>query len=203
MTPRSCLRWKLTGRIFKTVGLRCIIQSKARKSQSMVAEKADILETSAKVVSQKIKLLSGLDPQCQMTSDHNSSELRIHDHNNEPSSLKLVPKVSPLANKTATSRQELHSGGSYPIPAKVDSLPQAHAQTTMTYYKHQDLRIKKAQELKIKSSANSDINDLPQRYLDKDCQGILLASFQDGPKYEHVGQVTRSQGGKNDKDKQG
>ncbi|GJT92047.1 hypothetical protein Tco_1080892 [Tanacetum coccineum] len=38
-----------------------------------------------------------------MTSDHNSSELGIHDHNNEPSSSKLVPKVVPPADKTATS----------------------------------------------------------------------------------------------------
>ncbi|GJU80278.1 hypothetical protein Tco_1282643 [Tanacetum coccineum] len=43
----------------------------------------------------------------QMTSDHNRSELEIHDHSNEPSSSKLVPKVVPLAVKTATSRQEL------------------------------------------------------------------------------------------------
>ncbi|GJT89084.1 hypothetical protein Tco_1070801 [Tanacetum coccineum] len=43
----------------------------------------------------------------QMNSDHNRSELRIHDHSNEPSSSKLVPKVVPLAVKTATSRQEL------------------------------------------------------------------------------------------------
>ncbi|GJS82775.1 hypothetical protein Tco_0749316 [Tanacetum coccineum] len=42
-----------------------------------------------------------------MTSDHNRSELGIHDHSNEPSSSKLVPKVVPLAVKTATSRQEL------------------------------------------------------------------------------------------------
>ncbi|GKA24229.1 hypothetical protein Tco_0710262 [Tanacetum coccineum] len=34
------------------------------------------------------------------------SELRIHDHSNEPSSSKLVPKVVPPADKTATSRQE-------------------------------------------------------------------------------------------------
>ncbi|GJW63286.1 hypothetical protein Tco_0115170 [Tanacetum coccineum] len=38
---------------------------------------------------------SGLVPQCQMTSDHNSSELAIQDHNNEQSSSKLVPKVVP------------------------------------------------------------------------------------------------------------
>ncbi|GKA53356.1 hypothetical protein Tco_0746671 [Tanacetum coccineum] len=43
----------------------------------------------------------------QMTSDHNRSELGIQDHINEPSSSKLVPKVVPLAVKTATSRQEL------------------------------------------------------------------------------------------------
>ncbi|GKF31991.1 hypothetical protein Tco_0101789, partial [Tanacetum coccineum] len=43
----------------------------------------------------------------QITSDHNRSELGIHDHSNEPSSSKLVPKVVPLAVKTATSRQEL------------------------------------------------------------------------------------------------
>ncbi|GKG42594.1 hypothetical protein Tco_0476892, partial [Tanacetum coccineum] len=30
---------------------------------------------------------------------------------------------------------------------KSESLPHAHAQTTKTYYKHQDSRIKKAQEL--------------------------------------------------------
>ncbi|GJR88156.1 hypothetical protein Tco_0212167 [Tanacetum coccineum] len=82
---------------------------------------------------------------------------------------------------------------------KSDSLPHAHAQTTKTYYKHQDSRIKKAQELKTKSSANSDIQDLPSRY--QVYQGRLLASFQDDAKYEHVGQDTRSQGGKDDQDR--
>ncbi|GKA28432.1 hypothetical protein Tco_0714600 [Tanacetum coccineum] len=43
----------------------------------------------------------------QMTSDHNRSELGIQDHSNEQSSSKLVPKVVPLAVKTATSRQKL------------------------------------------------------------------------------------------------
>ncbi|GJY78015.1 hypothetical protein Tco_0483816, partial [Tanacetum coccineum] len=43
----------------------------------------------------------------QMTFDHNRSELEILVYSNEPSSSKLVPKVVPLAVKTATSRQEL------------------------------------------------------------------------------------------------
>ncbi|GJY01333.1 hypothetical protein Tco_0359485 [Tanacetum coccineum] len=52
-----------------------------------------------------------------------------------------------------------------------------------------------------KTSAHSDIQDLPSRY--QVYQGRLLASFQDDAKYEHVGQDTRSQGGKDDQDKQG
>ncbi|GKD53107.1 hypothetical protein Tco_1286494, partial [Tanacetum coccineum] len=79
------------------------------------------------------------------------------------------------------------------IPAESDSLPHAHAQTTKTYYKHQDSRIKKAQELKTKTSANSDIKDPSS---ETKLQGRLLESFQEDAKYEHVGQDTRSQGDK-------
>nr|GEZ05555.1 hypothetical protein [Tanacetum cinerariifolium] len=42
-----------------------------------------------------------------MTSDHNSSELGIYDYNNKQSSSKLVSKVVPPVEKTATSRQKL------------------------------------------------------------------------------------------------
>ncbi|GJY93779.1 hypothetical protein Tco_0509561 [Tanacetum coccineum] len=93
----------------------------------------------------------------------------------------------------------LYGGGSIPFQLKSDSLPHAHAQTTKTYYKHQNSRIKKAQDLKTKTSANSDIQELPSRY--QVYQGRLLARFQDDAKYEHVGQDTRSQGGKDDQDK--
>ncbi|GJZ19603.1 hypothetical protein Tco_0556193 [Tanacetum coccineum] len=82
---------------------------------------------------------------------------------------------------------------------KTDSLPHAHAQTTKTYYKHRDSRIMKAQELKTKTSAQTLIYKIfLQRY--QVYQGRLLASFQDDAKYEHVGQDTRSQGGKDDQD---
>nr|GEX19915.1 retrovirus-related Pol polyprotein from transposon TNT 1-94 [Tanacetum cinerariifolium] len=50
---------------------------------------------------------SGPTPQLQKTSDHNISELGIHNHNNEPSSSTLISNVSPLANTTAPSLQEL------------------------------------------------------------------------------------------------
>ncbi|GJS52821.1 hypothetical protein Tco_0626183 [Tanacetum coccineum] len=94
----------------------------------------------------------------------------------------------------------LYGGGGIPFQLKSDSLPHAHAQTTKTYYKHQDSRIKKAQELKTKTSANSDIKDLSS---ETKLQGRLLESFQEDAKYEHVGQDTRSQDGKDDQDKQG
>ncbi|GJW52291.1 hypothetical protein Tco_0093642 [Tanacetum coccineum] len=59
---------------------------------------------------------------------------------------------------------------------KSDSLPHAHAQTTKTYYKHQDSRIMKAQELKTKTSAQTLIYKIfLQRY--QVYQGRLLASF--------------------------
>ncbi|GKF99605.1 hypothetical protein Tco_0301296 [Tanacetum coccineum] len=86
------------------------------------------------------------------------------------------------------------------IPAEANSLPHAHAQTTKTYYKHQDSSIKKAQVLKTNTSAYSDIKDNSS---ETKLQGRLLEGFQEDAKYDHVGQVTRSQGGKDDQDKQG
>nr|GEW23883.1 ribonuclease H-like domain-containing protein [Tanacetum cinerariifolium] len=87
------------------------------------------------------------------------------------------------------------------IPAKSNSLTHAYAQTTKTYYKHQDSGIKKAQELKTKTSANSDIQDLPLRY--QVYHGRLLARFQEDAKCEHINQDTRSPSVKDDQEKQG
>ncbi|GKD88420.1 retrovirus-related pol polyprotein from transposon TNT 1-94, partial [Tanacetum coccineum] len=49
----------------------------------------------------------GLAPQLQNTSDHNSSKLGIQDHNNEPSSSKLVPNIVPLVDTSEPSLQQL------------------------------------------------------------------------------------------------
>nr|GEY55672.1 hypothetical protein [Tanacetum cinerariifolium] len=86
------------------------------------------------------------------------------------------------------------------IPAESSSLPYAHVKTTKTYYKHQNSRIKKAQELKTKTSANCDIKDPSS---ETKLWGRLLQNFQEDAKYEYVGQDMRSQDGKDDKDKQG
>ncbi|GJX19032.1 hypothetical protein Tco_0221709 [Tanacetum coccineum] len=134
MTPRSCLRWKPTGKIFKTVGLKWIPTGKILTSSTTKVDSEptngsndDITNqyeckqtldvsagtlnihagTSLNPTKEGLRVCSGLAPPRQMTSDHNSSELGIHDHSNELSSSKLVPKVVPPADKTDTSRQEL------------------------------------------------------------------------------------------------
>ncbi|GJU09897.1 hypothetical protein Tco_1132293 [Tanacetum coccineum] len=98
-------------------------------------------------------------------------------------------RLSPLKSKYITMIEN-ESRSQCLIPAESDSLPHAHAQTTKTYYKHQDSRIKKAQELKTKTAANFDINDNSSK---TKLQGRLLESCQEDAKYEHVGQDTRSQ----------
>ncbi|GJT64302.1 retrovirus-related pol polyprotein from transposon TNT 1-94 [Tanacetum coccineum] len=127
MTPRSCLSWKPRNQcqngftkdeIFK-------MTFEQRSSSLVLHQMVSAENNTSGPVPQCSKTFehssSSLGRQCQktsvhissglvlhqMTSDHNRSELGIHDHSNEPSSSKLVPKVVPLAVKTATSRQEL------------------------------------------------------------------------------------------------
>ncbi|GKA25238.1 hypothetical protein Tco_0711347 [Tanacetum coccineum] len=120
---------------------------------------------------------------------------------NHAVSNRITIKVQYLYCKTVLRNQRIHKDGDgdASFQLKSDSLPHAHAQTTKTFYKHQDSRIMKAQELKTKTSAQTLIYKIfLQRY--QAYQGRLLASFQDDAKYEHVGQDTRSQGGKDDQD---
>nr|GEW41297.1 integrase, catalytic region, zinc finger, CCHC-type, peptidase aspartic, catalytic [Tanacetum cinerariifolium] len=92
-------RWVPTGKIFTSSITKV-------DSEPTNGSNADI--TNQYECEQTLDLSAGtLNLNAAMTSDHNSLELGIHDHNNKPSSSKPVPKVVPLADKTATSRQEL------------------------------------------------------------------------------------------------
>ncbi|GKD82858.1 hypothetical protein Tco_1349697, partial [Tanacetum coccineum] len=116
MTPRSCLRWKPTGKIFKTIGLRWVPTGKIFTSSTTKVDSEPTNGSNAEITNQY---------ECEQTLDFSAgtlnfnastsfnpkkeglrvcSELKIHDHSNEQSSSKLVPKVVPLADKTATSR---------------------------------------------------------------------------------------------------
>ncbi|GJT20656.1 hypothetical protein Tco_0890593 [Tanacetum coccineum] len=98
MTPRSCLRWKPTGNIFKTVGLKWIptgkiLTSSTTKVDSEPTNGSNDDITNQYECKQTLDVSAGLAPPRQMTSDHNNSELKIHNHGNELSRSKLVSKV--------------------------------------------------------------------------------------------------------------
>ncbi|GJW20202.1 hypothetical protein Tco_0030824 [Tanacetum coccineum] len=117
MTPRSCLRWKPTGKNFKTASLRWVPTGKIFTSSTTKVDSEPINGSNEDITNQyeceqTLDVSAGLPRNFRfggtsMTSDQNSSELGIHDHSNEPSSSKLVPKVVPPVDKTATSRREL------------------------------------------------------------------------------------------------
>ncbi|GJY97239.1 hypothetical protein Tco_0514149 [Tanacetum coccineum] len=168
--PRSSLSSKPTGRIFTQVGLKWIPIRKPVETRYNTNDSASPLGKET----------------------HNPKTVICANSSSLSAVNELITQSERLYKRRCCSL----------IPAESDSLPHAHAhaQTTKTYYKHQDSRIKKAQELKKKTSANSDI-----KYTSSETklQGRLLASFQDDAKYEHVGQDTRLQGGKDDQDQQG
>ncbi|GJY73454.1 hypothetical protein Tco_0477885 [Tanacetum coccineum] len=67
--------------------------------------------------------------------------------------VKMEILLEPTSNKLLDSYKDGDGDASFQL--KSDSLPHAHAKTTKTYYKHQDSRIMKAQELKTKTSAQT------------------------------------------------
>ncbi|GKE32955.1 hypothetical protein Tco_1452277, partial [Tanacetum coccineum] len=108
-----------TGKIFKTVGLRWVPTGKIFTSSTTKVDSEPTNGSNDDITNQY---------ECEQTLDVSActlnlsactsfnpkkeglrvcSKLRIHDQSNEPLSLKLVPKVVPLADKTTTSQQEL------------------------------------------------------------------------------------------------
>ncbi|GJU99839.1 hypothetical protein Tco_1329110 [Tanacetum coccineum] len=133
----------------------------------------------------------------------------------ELSSSKLVPKVVPPADKTATSRQVLELLFHHHITMlrstyiKMEMVSHhsiwsrihytSSSQSTNDIPKAQGFKNHESSRIKDKDfRANSDIKDNSSEIK---LRGRLLVSFQDDAKYEHVGQDTRSQGGKDDQDK--
>nr|GEW83519.1 hypothetical protein [Tanacetum cinerariifolium] len=103
MIAPSSSRWKQTGRIFNSVGLRWVPTGKIFTSSITKVDSEPTNGSNEDITNQY---------ECEQTLD-----------------------VSAGTNDGVAASFQLKS----------DSLPHAHAQTTKTYYKHQDSRIKKAQ----------------------------------------------------------
>ncbi|GJS89336.1 hypothetical protein Tco_0771972 [Tanacetum coccineum] len=106
-------------KIFKTVGLRWVPTGKIFTSSTTKVDSKPTNGSDEDITSQyeyektldvsagTLNLSAGTSYNPKKEGLKVCLELRIHDHSNEPSSSKLVPKVVPQADKTTTSRQEL------------------------------------------------------------------------------------------------
>nr|GFC20082.1 hypothetical protein [Tanacetum cinerariifolium] len=68
MTPRSCLRWKPTGKIFKTVGLRWVPTGKIYASSTTKVDIEPLIGSNAAITNQY---------ECEQTLDVSSSTLNL------------------------------------------------------------------------------------------------------------------------------
>ncbi|GKC39721.1 hypothetical protein Tco_1052105 [Tanacetum coccineum] len=153
-----------------------------------------------------------------MTSDHNSLELRIHNHSNELSSSKLVPKVVPPADKTDTSRQELELLFHHHITMLREEMPPKIELTLGSITTRSDASVTRTASTTVKPCQGDSLN-LPDHRIHKDGDDDALfqlktdslphahdiksyqvkwfsRGFQDDAKSEHEGQDTRRKVGK-------
>ncbi|GJR78877.1 hypothetical protein Tco_0149662 [Tanacetum coccineum] len=176
-TPRSCLRWKPTGRILKTVGLRWVPTRKIFTSSTTTVDSepphgsnTDITNlyecTPFNLKKERIKawikenVISGR-PRVMLFSIHS----------NEWKSFQSQPQTA------------LRSYALSWKPCQGDSL-------NLPDHMYNIYIVKRSYGTRDPS-------------LETKLQGILLESFQEDAKYEHVGQDTRLQDDKDDKDIQG
>ncbi|GJV03018.1 hypothetical protein Tco_1336587 [Tanacetum coccineum] len=125
-TSRSGLTWKPTGRIFTHVGLKWIPIRKSVETRYNTNDSASPLGKET----------------------HNPKTVICANSSSLSAGTSMASE--PISSKGSSNDSYKDGDGDASFQLKSDSLPHAHAQTTKTYYKHQDSRIKKAQELKDK-----------------------------------------------------
>ncbi|GKA64713.1 retrovirus-related pol polyprotein from transposon TNT 1-94 [Tanacetum coccineum] len=105
ISPRPCLRWKPTGKIFKSIGLRWVPTGNIFTSSTTKVDSEPPNGSNEDITNPY---------ECEQTLNVSaytinlSAELGIQDHNNERLISKLVPNVSPQADINASSLQEFY-----------------------------------------------------------------------------------------------
>ncbi|GKG08956.1 hypothetical protein Tco_0334788 [Tanacetum coccineum] len=119
MTPRSCLKWKPTGRIFKNVVLRWVLTGKTFASSTTKVESETPNGSNANITNQRESeqafdvsagtLLSTgtsfnpIKEGLRMTFDHNRSSLGLHNKTFEQSSSSLGRQWQMVSAENNTS----------------------------------------------------------------------------------------------------
>nr|GEZ66313.1 hypothetical protein [Tanacetum cinerariifolium] len=123
ITPRSCLRWKPKGKIFKAVGLRWVPTGKIFASSTTKVDSEPLNGSNADITNQYeceqiLNLSAGTSFNPKEEGLRVCSELGIHDHRNELSSSKLVPDVVPPADNPdpVPQRQDVSSSTDVHVP---------------------------------------------------------------------------------------
>ncbi|GJS42494.1 hypothetical protein Tco_0567537 [Tanacetum coccineum] len=179
--PRSGLTWKPTGRICTQVGLKWIPIRKSVETRYNTNDSASPLgketHNPKTVICANSSSLSASTSMASEPISSKGSSNTFRRLKNKQVWLNLMHNVLEdltLCAWKTLSRMVLPKlnlpDHRVLIPAvQSNSLPHAHTQATKTYYKHQDSRIKKAQELNTKTSANSD-----KQYLTLDIKSIRV-----------------------------
>nr|GEV36646.1 hypothetical protein [Tanacetum cinerariifolium] len=139
----------------------------------------------------------------QSTANGSKPKPRINNQNsrNRPASKSscVTKKTVPIAEHSRNSRNFFDSKHFVCLTCQKCVFNANHGHCVTKFLNEVNSRAK-ARVLKTKTFANSDIKDPSS---ETKLQGRLLVSFRKDAKYKHVGQDTRSQGGKEDQNKQG
>ncbi|GJR12081.1 hypothetical protein Tco_0794733 [Tanacetum coccineum] len=209
MTPRSCLRWKPTGKIFKTVGLRWVPTGKILTSSTTKVD-SEHTNGSNDDITNQYECNTQLLMQCgtlktymqasllhdKMTSDHNSSELGIHDHSNELSSSKLVQKL--FLQQT----RQLHHDKSWNLlflPFAITMLRTTHPSDTYVLTMKMEILLEPASNKLLVGMIDGLIRKIVSiGFL---LRVVALRTFRsDDAKYGMLGQDTKMKGGNDDQE---
>ncbi|GKA46376.1 hypothetical protein Tco_0739259 [Tanacetum coccineum] len=169
--PRSGLTWKPTGRIFTYVGLRWIPIRKSVETCYNMNDSASLLGTKT----------------------HNPNTVICA---NSSSLSACTSKASePISSHVLTRHPKSFAPEKKSVRFSVLYL---YKKRNLLYAEHYLAR-SVLTELEVQTTVLQPHSSRISRISRQRCQGILLASFQEDSKYEHVGQDIRSQDGKDNK----
>nr|GEW46536.1 integrase, catalytic region, zinc finger, CCHC-type, peptidase aspartic, catalytic [Tanacetum cinerariifolium] len=172
-----------------TIGLRWVPTTKIFTSSTSKVDSEPINGSNEDITNQY---------EYEQTLDVSAGTLNLSADTTTPSKQKLDLLFGPLYDEFFNAGTSNVNKSSSPTDSskQQDIPPSATAQSTTEL-------ITPTTTITVEDNIGSNTLSLKPRQGETKLQGRFLVSFQDDAKYDHVGQDTRSQGGKDDQDKQG